>query len=66
MTSDRIGPFMLVQDDSSHWYVIPTATLAHWTAWLDSDSAQLGDVPDYAEQVGGSPALVQFTEYKIV
>lgn len=59
------GPFILVTDDDSHWYVIPHAKLARWGVWLSSEAAELGDVPDYARSVGGSPSLVKFEGYEI-
>ncbi len=57
--------YMLVQDDSSHWYIIETNKKDDWNKFLKSKEAELGTVPDYADEVGGSPSLVKFTHHFI-
>jgi len=57
------GPFVLVQDDDSHWYVIPKAAQGKWSKWIGSPEYADGDIPNYAEAVGGSPSLVEFDAY---
>lgn len=59
------GPYILVTDDSGHWYVIPAAKRVRWEIWRDSDDADLGVSPEYAEGVGGNPNLVEFEGYII-
>ena len=56
--------YCLVEDDDGHWYVIPTDRRVAFDLWLcnpDSDPIP----PEWAEPVGGSPSLVEFTEYMI-
>jgi len=48
--------FRLVQDDDCHWYVIPANRLEEWNEFL----MDAGDVPDFADPVGGAPFLVSF------
>jgi hypothetical protein len=62
---EKAGPFILVTDDSGHWYVIPSAKRIRWAVWLESEDAELGSPPDYAQAVGGNPNLVEFTGYVI-
>lgn len=57
------GPFILVPDDDCHWYVIPAAMRGRWEVWCGSAD---DNPPDYAVRIGGSPSLVEFTEYRIV
>jgi hypothetical protein len=59
--------YILVQDNCSHWYVIPDDKLRAWFQWteLDSEDEASWDVPYYAKEVGGCPALVKFKEYRI-
>ena len=57
--------FILVQDDSCHWYIIPFDKRDNWLEWLESDEIELGCVPSYAVSIGGSPSLVKFSEYII-
>jgi len=62
------GPFVLVTDNDSHWYVIPSARQEHWDAQASNDfTGEEGpdEIPDYADQVGGSPSLVVFDSYSI-
>jgi hypothetical protein len=62
------GPYILVTDDSGHWYVIPEARREHWDINRDNDftgEEGAGEYPDYAEAVGGNPNLVQFNDYII-
>ena len=70
--SDEDSPkeFILVQDDSKHWYVIPANKQDDWVEWLKL--LKLGEVspcplPDYVESVGyyQSPSLVKFPSYTI-
>lgn len=62
---DNGGPFILVTDDSSCWYVIPVSKETQWGAWIGSQQWEDGDVPEYATAVGGSPTLVQFSNFVI-
>lgn len=66
MTKER-GPYILQSDNSGHHYVIPKAREAEWDTWLSipEDDERSWDVPEYAEEIGGSPTLVSFESYKI-
>jgi len=59
--------YILVKDNDCHWYVIPNDRRKHWSAWLelDSENERAWDVPEFAEEVGGSQTLVKFKEYRI-
>jgi hypothetical protein len=60
------GPYVLVTDNDSHWYVIPAARQDHWDANAQNDftgEEGPGEIPDYAEPVGGAPSLVEFDSY---
>jgi len=57
--------YTLVSDDDGHWYVIPVAKQSEFTKWLNSDDAQDGVSPEWAEAVGGAPCLVWFPSYVI-
>lgn len=59
------GPYIMVTDDDSHHYVIPKAREEEWWKWAGSEEALDGDVPAWAEEVGGSPTLVVFPSYDI-
>lgn len=59
------GPYVLINDDDGHWYLIPEAQLSDWETWIRSDAWQDGEAPDYAESVGGSPSLVRIFSYQI-
>jgi hypothetical protein len=59
------GPYVLTNDDDGHNYVIPKAREAEWEMWIHSKAWELGDVPEYAEAVGGAPSLVSFPSYTI-
>lgn len=56
----------LVQDNDSHWYVIPVERLGEWESWLEIGYLdEFGDPrwdwePAWADRVGGSPSLVRF------
>ncbi len=58
--------YILVQDDCSHWYVIPKNKEEEWEKFInDPKQCELGCVPEFADQVGGSPTLVEFENYNI-
>lgn len=54
--------WMLVTDQSCHWYVIPADKIGAWNEWcsIDEDDERSWDAPDWAVGVGGSPSLVTF------
>lgn len=54
--------YMLVQDNDSHWYVIPAQHKIAWDAFceIDSDDPAAWTPPAWAQQVGGSYTLVTF------
>ena len=45
--------YQLVGDDSGHDYAIPVSKVDDWYKWMDSEDAELGDVPDWALRVEG-------------
>lgn len=60
------GPYFLTTDNDGHWYVIPVARSDHWDACaLQNFEGEegCGEIPDYADPVGGSPGLVRFDHY---
>lgn len=56
----------LVQDDSSHWYVIPAEKRADWEAWLDSEDAEDGILPEWADGLNRHPSFYSFTDIQVV
>jgi hypothetical protein len=56
--------YVLVQDNDSHWYVIPEGKQAEFNAWLeiDSDDERAWDAPEFAHAVGGAPSAVSFKD----
>ena len=58
-----MSKYCLVQDDSSHWYVIPVEHAEDFDEWVQNEDDW--DTPEYAEEVGGSPSLVEFSVYEI-
>lgn len=56
---------ILIQDEDCHWYVIPSDKRDAFDTWLDSEDAEAGIAPVWAEEVGGSPTLVKFKNYRI-
>jgi len=59
--------YILVQDNDSHWFVIPADREQDFDKWcsLDPDTEASWEQPPYADDVGGSPTLVKFKEYVI-
>jgi hypothetical protein len=61
--------YMIVSDDDGHYYVIPTRYEHAWNAWraciTDDYDFWDGQVPKYADPIGGSPTLVHFDSYSI-
>jgi hypothetical protein len=55
--------YILCQDDDGHWYVIPSDKEDEFYDWVDKEDPKVS--LNYAEEVGGSPSLVTFTEYEI-
>lgn len=46
--------FLLRQDQSSHWYVIPEDKAVEWARWeaLDEDDEAAWDAPEWATEIG--------------
>ncbi len=59
------GPYILVLDNDSHWYVIPKSAEYQWNRWLESSGYVLDEIPYYATAVGGAPSLVVFDSYRL-
>lgn len=63
MKTGGSGPFILVQDNDSHWYVIPKAEEHAWHRWIESSDYADGETPIWAFAIGGSPSLISFETY---
>lgn len=66
--------YILATDGDSHWYVIPADKVNEWNAWSDATekywdgcdySNKPPDMPEWADEVNGSPQNVVFSEYEI-
>lgn len=59
--------YILTRDNDAHWYVIPYEMEEEWGVFLelDPDDEDSWNVPEWAEQVGGSASLVKFSDYRI-
>jgi len=61
--------FKLIQDDDSHWYVIPVELEPQFEAWqkhVENYEETDYSGPDFNEYaIGGSPSLVIFPSYEI-
>lgn len=59
--------FLLIQDDSCHWYIIPARREHDFRKWLDLDEEDEDSwiVPKYAQELGGRPSLVKFQNPRI-
>ena len=59
--------WILVQDQSAHWYLIPKSKEKDWNKWsnLPEDDERTWDVPKYAVCIGGSPSMVSFENPRI-
>jgi hypothetical protein len=55
--------FRLIQDESSHWYVIPADRAKDFEDWCFGDWTN--PLPEYAKRVNGSYSLVEFSEFII-
>jgi hypothetical protein len=56
--------FILTSDDDGHWYVIPADKQKEFDTAIENFD-EVGSLPDWAKEVGGSPSRVTFTGYKI-
>ena len=56
--------YMLVRDNDGHWYVIPAGRDEEFDAWCESDEYELGETPEWADRIGGSPSLILFPSYR--
>lgn len=55
--------WILTQDQSSHWYLVPESKRREWDAWceISDDDDRSWEPPPYAVSVGGAPScLVTF------
>ncbi|MEM9745041.1 MAG: hypothetical protein AAF918_20375 [Pseudomonadota bacterium] len=61
MSEPVAQPFMMVQDNSCHWYLIPAEYLEAWDDFLDipEDDERSWNVPDWAREIDG-PHLTVF------
>ncbi|HEY3495958.1 MAG TPA: hypothetical protein VGK73_14770 [Polyangiaceae bacterium] len=58
--------FFLAQDNSCHWYCVPTSKREEWEAWCDipEDDERSWNEPDYARRLDGGPEQVEFQNPK--
>mgnify|MGYP000889178198 CR=1 len=54
---------ILVQDEDSHWYVIPENKKEEWYKFFEDEEYPYKDLPNWAERVNGSPSNVTFKNY---
>jgi hypothetical protein len=57
--------FILTQDDSGHWYVIPADKSAEFDAWVETDGQDGYDPPVWAVEVNGAYSRVRFPSFVI-
>ena len=59
--------YILIQDNNSHWYVIPKDKEDEWNQWceLDTDDEASWEAPEFADEVWGCTSLVEFSKYLI-
>lgn len=55
--------YIVVQDESCHWYVIPSDKENEFNALAEDEETY--SFPDWAVRVGGALSLVKFTGYTI-
>jgi intein-encoded DNA endonuclease-like protein len=53
--------YVLIRDDDAHWYVIPDGKQKAFYKWVDDLEM---DVPEWIFEVGGSPQLIKFKEWR--
>jgi hypothetical protein len=56
--------YVLAQDGSSQWYVVPLEKLDDFNKWasLDEEKEAAWTPPSYAKAIRGSPRLVSFLD----
>lgn len=61
--------FCIVSDDDGHNYVIPAGKKEAWDRFCDGDKTdgnyELGDLPEWATELGYPPCYVTFTDWRI-
>lgn len=57
--------FILVRDNDGHWYVIPKEKEQDFYNFFEDPEYPYKDMPVWAERTGGSPSLVEFSNYTI-
>jgi hypothetical protein len=55
--------YVLVQDESCHWYVIPAKNESEWHRWCENEEA--AEAPAWARRVNGPPSLVEFDSFRL-
>lgn len=55
--------YQLAQDDSGHWYVIPTERAHEFEMLCEHDDVE--EFPAWAVRIGGAYSLVTFDSYRI-
>lgn len=53
--------YCFVQDDSSHWYIIPADKRDDFEEWAYEEG---GNVPEWAYEVGGWISLITFENWR--
>lgn len=65
MIEDNEG-FFLSMDNDGHWFIIPVERRDEWNDWIDLDQSDEAswDVPEWADDLNGSPSNVIFHSYQ--
>jgi len=65
--------YILTTDGDSHWFVIPVDKRDEWRIYVDKATTYWDGLltteppvqPDWADEVGGAPSRVIFSDYEI-
>ena len=54
--------YFIDRDENGHWYVIDASRRSAWEKW--QENYERGDVPKGADEIGGGPQLIEFSDPK--
>lgn len=57
--------YLLDQDDSCHWYIVPVDRHEAFSAWTEGEYDDDPEPPEGVTRIGGWPGLVTFTDPRI-
>lgn len=65
--------YILTTDGDSHWFVIPADKHKEWSIYCDAANTYWDGLlatdppvqPSWADEVGGAPSRVKFSDYEI-